>query len=126
MNSITRSLLAAAFMAFPTMLCAQSREDMYNNAKKAEAAADKKLNAAYNSLIQSIRKEQDQQIADFLVKRLQKSQRAWLQFRNAQIDFVSKYQYLGYSYIRAAKIASYKTELTASRTKELAHVPDPN
>jgi uncharacterized protein YecT (DUF1311 family) len=53
------------------------------------------------------------------------AQRAWLKYREAQVQFVGTYYGIGSSSARAAGLSSYSNELTKNRIAELADVPDP-
>lgn len=109
----------------PTVLSAQSGPEIYAEANKINAEADKKLNAAYDQLIKNTKADNDKDRAELLVARLKESQRAWLKFRDAQVAFVAIHANVGSASSRALGMASYNAELTEQRIKDLTTVPNP-
>ena len=125
MKHLTNLLLVFVALFFPTTLSAQSGSETYAEATKISAEADKKLNAAYDQLIKSIRAENEKDRAELLVARLKESQRAWLKYRDAQVAFVGMHANVGSASSRALGMASYSAELTKERIKDLTTVPNP-
>jgi len=104
---------------------AQQPQELYDEAAKAVAAADQRLNAAYGKLIDDIKKSNGQDRAKMVIEQLRESQRAWLKYREAQVHFVGLYSDIGSSSARAAGLSSYNVELTNSRIADLVNVPNP-
>jgi uncharacterized protein YecT (DUF1311 family) len=125
MKQPTKLLFVIVALLLPTTLSAQSGTEMYAEANKINAEADKQLNAAYNQLIKSIRADNEKDRADLLVARLRESQRAWLKYRDAQVAFVGMHANIGSASSRAFGMASYSAELTKERIKDLTTVPNP-
>jgi uncharacterized protein YecT (DUF1311 family) len=125
MKHLTQLLFVFAALFLPTTLSAQSGSETYTEATKITAEADKKLNAAYDQLIKSIRADNEKDRAELLVARLRESQRAWLKYRDAQVAFVGIHANVGSASSRALGMASYSAELTEQRIKDLTTVPNP-
>jgi uncharacterized protein YecT (DUF1311 family) len=125
MKHLTKLLFVFAALFLPTTLSAQSGSESYAEANKISAEADKKLNAAYDQLIKSIRADNEKDRAELLVGRLRESQRAWLKYRDAQVAFVGMHANVGSASSRALGMASYSAELTEQRIKDLTTVPNP-
>jgi|SRR5919108_1987804 uncharacterized protein YecT (DUF1311 family) len=125
MKQLTRLLFVFYVLFLPMTLSAQSGAEMYADANKISAEADKQLNAAYNQLIKSIRSDNEKDRAEVLVARLKESQRAWLKYRDTQVAFVGMYANIGSASSRALGMASYSAELTKQRVKNLTTVPNP-
>ena len=125
MKHLTKLLFVFVVLFLPTILSAQSGSEAYTEANKISAEADKKLNAAYNQLIKSVRADNEKDRAELLIARLQESQRAWLKYRDAQVAFVGIHANIGSASSRALGMASYSAELTEQRIKDLTTVPNP-
>src|SRR5437764_1137025 len=125
MKHPTKFLFVIIAVLLPTMLSAQSGSEVYAEASNIKAEADKKLNAAYDQLIKSIRADNEKDRAELLVARLQESQRAWLKYRDAQVTFVGIHANIGSASSRTLGMASYSAELTKERIKDLTTVPNP-
>ena len=125
MKYLTELFFVFIALFLPATLSAQSGSDTYAEANKINAEADKKLNAAYDQLIKSIRADNEKDRAELLVARLRESQRAWLKYRDAQVAFVGIHANVGSASSRALGMASYSTELTEQRIKDLTTVPNP-
>ncbi|MFI4987749.1 MAG: lysozyme inhibitor LprI family protein [Alphaproteobacteria bacterium] len=110
--------------AFPQAARAQQAKELYDESAKADAAVEKKLNAAYQKLIHQIQAN-DAERAAMVSEALRASQRAWLKYREAQLQFVGLYNDIGSSSARAVGIGSYNVELTESRIHDLESVPNP-
>ena len=95
MKHPTKLLFVFVALFLPTALFAQSGPEIYAEANKINAEADKELNAAYDQLIKSIRADNEKDRAELLVARLQESQRAWLKYRDAQVAFVGIHANIG-------------------------------
>jgi uncharacterized protein YecT (DUF1311 family) len=104
---------------------AQQARQLYDEAANSDAEADRQLNAAYGKLIDDIKKNNDPERAKMKIDLLRQVQRAWLKYREAQVQFVGTYNDIGSSAARAAGLSSYNLELTKRRIAELADVPDP-
>ena len=125
MKHLTKLLFVFVALFFSTTLSAQSGRESYAEATEIGAEADKKLNAAYDQLIKSIRADNEKERAELLVARLKESQRAWLKYRDAQVAFVGIHANIGSASSRALGMASYSAELTKERIKDLTTVPNP-
>jgi uncharacterized protein YecT (DUF1311 family) len=125
MKHLTKLLFVFVALFFSTTLSAQSGRESYAEATQIGAEADKKLNAAYDQLIKSIRADNENERAELLVARLKESQRAWLKYRDAQVAFVGIHANIGSASSRALGMASYSAELTEQRIKDLTTVPNP-
>jgi len=125
MKNATKLLFVWFALILPATLSAQSGRELYAEANKINAEADKKLNAAYEHLIKSIRSSNDKDQAEFLIQSLRESQRAWLKYRDAQVAFVGTHADIGSSSSRAAGMATYSAALTEQRIKDLKNVPNP-
>jgi uncharacterized protein YecT (DUF1311 family) len=125
MKHLTKLLFVFVALFFSTTLSAQSGRESYAEATEIGAEADKKLNAAYDQLIKSIRADNEKERAELLVARLKESQRAWLNYRDAQVAFVGIHANIGSASSRALGMASYSAELTEQRIKDLTTVPNP-
>jgi uncharacterized protein YecT (DUF1311 family) len=125
MKHLTKLLLVFVALFFPTTFSAQSGREGYAEATEIGAEADKKLNAAYDQLIKSIRADNEKDRAELLVARLKESERAWLKYREAQVAFVGIHANIGSASSRALGMASYSAELTEQRIKDLTTVPNP-
>ena len=125
MKHAAKLLFVFVALFLPTPLSAQSGPEIYAEANKICAEADKKLNAAYEQLIKSIRAANEKDRAGLLVARLRESQRGWLKYRDAQVAFVAMHANIGSASSRALGIASYGAELTEQRIKDLTNVPNP-
>ena len=125
MKPLTKLLFVFVALFFSTTLYAQSGSETYAEANNINAEADKQLNAAYDQLIKSIRADNDKDRAEILVARLRESQRAWLKYRDAQVDFVGIHANIGSASSRNAGMTSYSAELTKERIKDLTTVPNP-
>jgi uncharacterized protein YecT (DUF1311 family) len=125
MKHLTKLLFVFVALFFSTTLSAQSGRESYAEATEIGAEADKKLNAAYDQLIKSIRADNEKERAELLVARLKESQRAWLKYRDAQVAFVGIHANIGSASSRALGMASYSAELTEQRIKDLTTVPNP-
>jgi uncharacterized protein YecT (DUF1311 family) len=119
-------LLACLLSAVASSVApAQQARQLYDEAAKSDAETDRQLNVAYGKLIDDIKKNNDPERANMKVDLLRQAQRAWLKYREAQVQFVGTYNDIGSSSARAAGLSSYNIELTKSRIAELADVPDP-
>ena len=125
MKHPTKLLFVFVALFLPTILSAQSGSEIYAEANKISAEADKQLNAAYDQLIKSIRADNEKDRAELLVGRLKESQRAWLKYRDAQVTFVGIHANIGSVSSRTLGMASYSAELTKERIKDLTTVPNP-
>jgi uncharacterized protein YecT (DUF1311 family) len=125
MKHPTKLFLIFVVFFLRTTLSAQSGPEIYAEANKVSAEADKELNAAYEQLIKSIRADNEKDRAELLVARLRESQRAWLKYRDAQVAFVGIHADIGSASSRAMGMASYSAELTKERIKDLTTVPNP-
>jgi uncharacterized protein YecT (DUF1311 family) len=114
---------AVALAAFAP-IWAQTAPELNEASNQAGAAADKKLNAAYQSLIKEI-ESGDKRRASMVLTQLREAQRAWLKYRDAQVSFVGAYNDIGSSSARNAGMSSYSVELTGQRIKDLKEVPNP-
>jgi uncharacterized protein YecT (DUF1311 family) len=125
MTHTVKLLFVFVALFLPATLSAQSGSEAYAEANKISAEADKKLNAAYDQLIKSIRADNEKDRVELLVARLKESQRAWLKYRDAQVAFVGIHANVGSASSRALGMASYSAELTEQRIKDLTTVPNP-
>jgi uncharacterized protein YecT (DUF1311 family) len=125
MKHLTKLIFVFVALFLPTTLSAQSGPEIYAEAHKISAEADKELNGAYDQLIKSIRADNEKERAELLVARLQESQRAWLKYRDAQVAFVGMHANIGSASSRALGMASYSADLTKQRIKDLTTVPNP-
>ena len=125
MKSTANLLLVFVALFLPATLSAQSGPELRAQADKIYAEADKKLNAAYEQLLKSIKADNEKDRAELLVARLRESQRAWLRYRDAQVAFVAMHANIGSASARALGMASYSAELTEQRTKDFTTVPNP-
>ena len=116
---------AALLVGTPWWLSAQSSREVNAEANAIDTKEDKKLNAAYETLIKDIRAHHDKDQAEFIISSLRESQRAWLKYREAQIAFVGTYNEIGSPSARNAGLALYSRELTEARIKDFQGVPDP-
>jgi len=125
MKNTANLLLVLLGLFLPATLSAQSGSELRAEADKIYAQADKKLNAAFQKLLKSIKDENEKDRAELLVARLRESQRAWLRYRDAQVSFVAMHANVGSASARAVGMASYGAELTEQRIKDLTTVPNP-
>ncbi len=125
MRHVSKLFFVSIALILPVMIFAQSGRELYAEANKINAEADKKLNAAYAELIKNIRADNEKDQAEFVVKSLRESQRAWLTYRDAQVAFVGTHANIGPSSSRALGLATYSAELTEQRIKEFEAVPNP-
>ncbi len=123
-----RHVLAACLLSLlvaPLFVLAQSSREIYAEANAVAAQDDKKLNAAYETLIKDIRAHNDKDRAELVIGNLRESQRAWLKYREAQLGFVGTYNEIGSASARNAGLALYSHELTEARIKDFQAVPNP-
>ncbi len=125
MKSLFITAGATFLLATPLFVLGQSSRELYAEANAIAAQDDKKLNAAYETLIKDIRAHHDKDQAEFIISRLRESQRAWLKYREAQLSFVGTYQEIGSASARQAGLAQYSHELTEGRIKDFQVVPNP-
>ena len=125
MKQPIKLLFVFVVLFLPATLSAQSGQEIYAEANKINAEADKELNAAYDQLIKSIRADNEKDRAELVVARLKESQRAWLKYRDAQVAFVGIHANIGSASSRTVGMASYSAELTKERIKDLTTVPNP-
>lgn len=111
--------------AVPLWVRAQSSREINAEADAINARDDKQLNTAYETLIKDIRAHHDKDQAEFIIGSLRESQRAWLKYREAQIDFVGRYNQIGSPSARNAGLAQYSHELTEARINDFQGVPNP-
>src|SRR5204863_9612450 len=88
MKHPTKLLFVFVALFLSTTLSAQSGSEIYDEANKISAEADKQLNSAYDQLIKSIRADNEKDRAELRVARRQESQRACLKYRDAEGAFV--------------------------------------
>ena len=112
-------------LAAPLWVLAQSNQQTNTQASAVAAQDDKQLNAAYQDLIHTIYASVPKGRADLFVGSLRESQRAWLKYREAQVDFVGTGYEGNSASARNAGLAQYNHELTQARIKDLRNVPDP-
>ena len=124
MKHLFKISLGCLLVLIPTFLLAQSASEVYADSNQILEDADKKLNAAYQRLVTSIRNEGNPN-SDLDLQRLRDSQRAWLKYRDAQVAFVGTHADIGSSSARDAGMAAYSVELTNERIKDLNDVPNP-
>ncbi|MGB8353749.1 MAG: lysozyme inhibitor LprI family protein [Chthoniobacteraceae bacterium] len=103
---------------------AQTAREVNDDAAKVDAASDKKLNTAYQKLIKQIQGD-DKDRAAMVTAQLREAQRAWLKYRDEQVQFVGLYNNIGSSSARNAGMSSYQSDLTNERIKDLTDVPNP-
>jgi uncharacterized protein YecT (DUF1311 family) len=125
MKPLTKLPFVFVALFLSTTLYAQSGQEIYAEANKINAEADKQLNAAYDQLIKSIRADNEKDRAEMLVARLRESQRAWLKYRDAQVAFVGIHANIGSASSRTLGMTTYSAELTKERIKDLTAVPNP-
>ena len=125
MKYAAKLVLVSLALAIPAILSAQPARELYQEANKVTAEADKKLNLAYEQLIKSIRADNSEDRAALIIERLRESQRAWLKYRDAQVVFVGTHADVGSASSRAAGMALYSSDLTEQRVKDLKDVPNP-
>ena len=125
MKRLTLLIFASLALAGPVLVLAQSGKEVYAESNALGSADDKRLNAVYEKLIKDIRANNDKDQAEFLIQRLRESQRTWLKYRDAQIDFVGVYQKIGSASARNAGLAQYSHELTEDRINDFETVPNP-
>jgi uncharacterized protein YecT (DUF1311 family) len=116
-------IVVAAFAAF-IPVWSQTAQQVNDDAATSDAAADKKLNAAYQKLIKQIQAN-DKERATVVIGQLREAQRAWLKYCDAQVQFVGTYNEIGSASARNAGMSSYRTDLTEQRVKDLQDVPNP-
>jgi len=128
MKATWKILLGVMVLLIPTLIIAQSGsgsgKELDDDSNRILVDADKKLNAAYQRLVTSIRNEGTPN-ADLDLESLRDSQRAWLKYRDAQVAFVGTHADIGSSSARAAGMATYSVQLTNERIKDLDDVPNP-
>ena len=123
-----RLLIAVCFvllLAAPLFVLAQSGREIYAEANTVADKDDKKLNAAYEALIKDIRTHNDKDRAELVINNLRESQRAWLKYRETQLDFVGTYNKIGSASARNAGLALYSHEITEARIADFQGVPNP-
>lgn len=77
-------------------------------------AADKELNKVYQQMLKEYRSD------SVFIKNLKKSQRTWIQFREAEMNMMYPERETGYyGSVHPMCWSMYKTELTEERTKKL-------
>ena len=103
---------------------AQTAAEVNEGADSSSVNSDKKLNAAYQKLIREIQTA-DKEHSDIVIAQLRETQRAWLKFCDAQVQFVGLYNNIGSASARNAGMSSYRAELTEQRIKDLNDVPNP-
>ena len=123
-KTVPQVALALWLLVLPAYAPALDAHDIYAGSNATHTEADQHLNAAYRRTLARIHVEQPER-ADFVISRLRRSQRAWLKFREAQVSLVGTYHGIGSSSARAADMASYYSDLTDARIRDLETVPDP-
>ena len=103
---------------------AQTAREVNDDAAKADAESDKKLNTAYQKLIKQIQGD-DKDRAAMVTAQLREAQRAWLKYRDAQVQFVGIYNNIGSASARNAGMSSYQSDLTNERIRDLTDIPNP-
>ena len=116
--------LGALLAVIPLFTLAQSARELYSDAGKSDAKVEKRLNTACQQLVKQVQTNNKER-AEAVVASLREAQRAWLKYREAQIQFVGMYNDIGSASARAAGLSTYNVELTQARIKELEDVPDP-
>lgn len=91
---------------------AQTQQDLNNSAGNDSAKAERELNATYQGILKKYADD------PAFIGRLRIAQRAWLKFRDAQLEMRFPPSDLAGS-ARPMCYASYKAELTQARTREL-------
>lgn len=102
-------LLVGLAASLPRVATPQTQTEMNIAAGKEYARADKAMNVAY----QKLRAKLDAKGQ----ARLKKAQLAWIQFRDAETEFLASKEEGGSIYPMI--YANHKTEITQQRTKEL-------
>ena len=125
MKRISKIALAILLLAAPVLVVAQSGREVDTDSNAQLSEDDKKLNAAYEALLKEIRAHNPKDRAELVIKSLRESQRAWLKYRETQIDFVGTYTDVGSASARDAGLAQYSHDLTEARIKDFAAVPNP-
>jgi uncharacterized protein YecT (DUF1311 family) len=115
--------IVVAFAAL-VPIWAQTADEINDGSNNAGTDTDKKLNAAYRQLIRKIQTE-DKQRSAIVIAQLRETQRAWLKFLDAQVQFVGLYNNIGSASARNAGMSSYRAELTEERIKDIVDVPNP-
>jgi uncharacterized protein YecT (DUF1311 family) len=90
----------------------QTQSDLNNSAGKDNANAERELNATYQGILKKYADD------PAFIGRLRTAQRAWLKFRDAQLEMRFPPSDLAGS-AEPMCYASYKAELTQARTREL-------
>jgi uncharacterized protein YecT (DUF1311 family) len=91
---------------------AQTQSDLNNSAGKDSANAERELNATYQGILKKYADD------PAFIGRLRTAQRAWLKFRDAQLQMRFPPSNQAGS-VAPMCYASYKAELTQARTREL-------
>ena len=125
MKRILKIAFAGWLLAAPVFVVAQSGREVDSESHAQLAEDDQKLNAAYEALLKDIRSHNPKDRAEFVIKGLRESQRAWLKYREAQTAFVGTYNDFGSASARDAGLAQYSHDLTEARIKDFAAVPNP-
>lgn len=90
----------------------QTQQDMNDSAGSKSAKAERELNATYHGILKKYADD------PAFIGHLRTAQRAWLKFRDAQLEMRFPPSDLAGS-VQPMCYASYETELTQARTREL-------
>lgn len=111
---MTRFVLSVLFAFASFFAFAQTQTAMNEQAAKSYQKADKELNAAYQNIIKEYSTD------PLFIKNLKLAQKAWIQFRDAQMK--ARYPDRGAGYYGSAQPMCWYNELTnltQERTKAL-------
>jgi len=114
---LKKIILVLNICIIPTFYYAQSQTEMNIASDKNFQKADKELNRVYQKILTLPEYKQDKAF----IESLKKSQRIWIQFRDAEV--LAKYPHQNerayYGSIFPTCLSNYKEELTLERIKKL-------
>lgn len=109
-----RIILVTITSLFALFTIAQTQNDLNVEAKKKYENADKELNEIYNKVLKEYKEDA------VFIQNLKKSQRLWLQFRDAEMKVKFPDREVGYyGSVQPMCWSMYKEELTRERSKTL-------
>jgi len=109
-----RILVFTITIFFALFSIGQTQHDLNEEAKKEYENADKELNETYNKILKEYKED------TAFIQNLKKSQRLWLQFRDAEMKVKFPGREVGYyGSVQPMCWSMYKEELTRERLKTL-------
>ena len=109
-----KALLFNLFVVVALFSMAQTQSELNENAKNKYAAADKELNKIYGDILKEYKTD------TVFIKNLKKSQKLWIQFRDAEMKVKYPDREPGYyGSVQPMCWFLYKEELTRERAKAL-------